>query len=116
MRRQFVNKIACVNSSLAIIRFRARATNPPENTTVESQPSGNIAIGQYAIIDLGNVGGAKRNETEFQIFVEQEPLDIAGPTSTATVTYSPPNRPTANFVATYLVTGTAGLLQVALLE
>jgi hypothetical protein len=114
MRRQFVNKIACVNGSLALIRFTARAKNRP--AAIKSQPSENILASQYAVIDLTNVDGATRNETEFEILVEQEPFDSASFKSGATVTYSTPNRDTATFVATYLVTGLAGSLQVTLLE
>ena len=37
MRRQYVNKIACVNASFALVRFTARAKSHP--TTIKSQPS-----------------------------------------------------------------------------
>lgn len=114
MRRQYVNKIACVNASFALVRFTARAKSHP--TTIKSQPSETLLVGQHAVIDLTNIQGAVRNETEFEILVEQEPLEIASVRSGATVTYSPPNRDNANFVATYVVTGLAGSLQVALLE
>jgi hypothetical protein len=114
MRRQYVNKIACVNGSLALVRFTARAKNDP--AAIKSQPSENLLTGQYAVIDLTNVQGAVRNATEFEILVEQEPFETASVRSGATVTFSPPNRDNATFVATYVVTGLAGSLQVSLLE
>ena len=114
---QFVRKIYCVNASLEPeLHFVARARNTThEGSLIQSQQVDGILPSQYKEIDLASVRHVVSNETVFEIIVKQA-AEIVTYTSAETVTYFQTRNPAHYNVATYVVTGTPGLLKVTLLE